>query len=120
MAIDPTVVAWINRETATLAHQGKVPGSPRETDLLKHWFRFRPEMLHQLKAVGPEMAEKLAFVLDRKRYQAMMQYMAAGMPEPDARQQANQDWLLMEPEQEDQVENQPLSDLISTSMTLKD
>jgi len=119
MAIDPSTVAWINQQVADLAREAKVPGSPRETDLLQHWFQARPKMLHQLMAVAPDLPEKLAFVLVEKQYQAMMAYLAAGMAYPDARQTANQDWLMMEPEQPDREENQPLSALTSISTTRK-
>jgi hypothetical protein len=72
MAIDPTVVAWVNQEAAALAHRGLTPGSPREADLLAHWHHHRPKMLHQLKAAG--IAQKMALVLDQKRWEAKLAY----------------------------------------------
>jgi len=113
MAIDPTVLKWVNRQVADLAHRGLVPGSPRETDLLQHWLQNRPKMMHRLDSAG--MAEKLAFVLDQKRWEARQQYIAAGMPPPDAEEQAMREWCLMEPEDEPQT--QPLPAPISTLTT---
>lgn len=113
MAIEPKTAAWIKQQVADLAHRGLAPGSPRETDLLRHWSQVRPKMLHRLDAAG--MAEKLAFVLDQKRWEARQQYIAAGMPPPDAEEQATREWCLMEPEDEPQT--QPSPDPISTLTT---
>lgn len=116
MAIDPTVVAWVNQEAAALAHRGQTPGSPREADLLAHWHHHRPKMLHQLKAAG--IAEKMALVLDQKRWEAKLAYIQAGMPMTDAELEATKEWLLMEPE--DESPNPALFDQISTSTTPND
>jgi hypothetical protein len=57
-------------------------------------------MVRAWQELGPEMLEKLAFVLDLKRYEAQKAYIQAGMPIPDAREEATKDWLMMEPETE--------------------
>lgn len=97
-AIDQETIAWVNQEAANLAHQGLVPGSPREKEILKSWQLNRPRMLHQLRAQG--IAEKMAFVLDQKQNQARKQYLQAGMPPTDAEEQATKDWLMLGPETE--------------------
>ncbi len=98
-AIDPSTVEWINREAAKLEERGFIPGSPREDDLLRHWQIHRPKMLSELMAAG--LAEKFAMVLLEKQYQSMREYLQAGMPPTDAREEADREWLLMEPEAED-------------------
>lgn len=108
--IDPELTAWINREAAALAHKGELPGSPRESELLKQWHHHRPQMMHRLVAAGLE--KKLALVLDHKRYQAMETYIQAGMPIPDAREQAEKDWLLMTTEEDDRNSLGPISTLM--------
>lgn len=95
-AIDQETIAWVNRETAAYAHQGLVPGSPREKDILRTWHLNRPKMLDELKAAG--IAEKMAFVLDQKQELARQQYLQAGMPPTDARELATKEWLLLSPE----------------------
>lgn len=112
---DAQTVAWVNQEAAKLEAAGDGMGSPREQDLIAHWKIYRPEMVRAWQALGPEMLEKLAFVLELKRYQAQEQYIRAGMPIPDAREEATKDWLMMEPET-DEDENLPQlpPDLTST------
>jgi hypothetical protein len=108
--LSPKVVAWINREAAALAHRGVVPGSPRETDLLQHWQTHRPKMLAMLQEAG--VAEKVALVLDEKRWEARQRAIQQGMPATDAEEQATREWLLQEPEDEKNPD-QPLRALIS-------
>ncbi len=109
--MDPEVAAWINREAAALAHKGELPGSPRESEILKQWHHHRPQMMHRL--VAADLHKKLALVLDHKRYQAMQEYQRAGMPIPDAREQAEKDWLLMTTEEDDRDALGPISTLMT-------
>jgi hypothetical protein len=97
MELDPTAIRWVQTEAAKLVREGITAGSPRETKLLRHWKAYRPKMYQAWERAG--LVAKLAFVLDMKRYQAMMQYIRAGMPPTDAEEEAAKDWLLMEPEQ---------------------
>jgi hypothetical protein len=96
---NPRTVAWVHQEVARLHREGDWEGSPRETDLLAHWKVHSPKMYHRWKALG--LVEKLAFVLDMKRYQTALMYRRAGMPYPDSQEQAIRDRCLMEPEAEE-------------------
>lgn len=108
-------VAWVNQEAAKLERAGDWMGSPRETKLIAHWRIYRPEMVRHWMALGPNMLKKLAFVLELKAYQAQEAYIRAGMPIPDAQEEATRDWLMMEPETEtDENLLQPLRGPIST------
>lgn len=92
--MDPSVVAWINAEALKLNQEDKVPGGPREKDVLMNWRRFRPELVRELNQAG--VLAKAAFVLDHKRWEAQKQYIRAGWPPTDAEEQATKEWLLME------------------------
>lgn len=105
---------WVNQEAAKLEAAGDGMGSPAEAKLIAHWRIYRPEMVRHWEALGPEMLAKLAFVLDLKRYAAQEMYIRAGMPIPDAREEATKDWLMMAPETETD-ESQPLPLLDPTS-----
>lgn len=95
---DQETVTWVNQQVAELAHQGLVPGSPRESEILKDWHHNRPRMMHRLKAQG--IAEKMAFVLDQKQNQARKRYLQSGMPPTDAEELATTEWLMLGPETE--------------------
>ncbi len=111
--MDQKFTRWVEAETAKYRMEGMVPGSPRETEILKFWKRHRPLMYQKLMAEN--LAAKLAFVLDRKRYQAKNQYIQAGMPMGDAEAEARSDWLMMEPES--MSPSRPHLAQISTLMT---
>ncbi len=104
--------AWLDRKVAEYERQGARPGSQKEADLLRYWRRERPLMYARLGT----MAAKFAFVLVMMEHETMMMYVKAGMPPTDAEEQAQKEWLLMEPESASHKE--PLSDRISSLMTL--
>lgn len=114
MLAEPTVIAWVNREAEKLEAGGRGPGSPREDKLIDHWRIYRPKMVAAWEAAGPEMLEKLAFVLDLMRYRTKEQYIQGGMPIPDAEEEATKDWLIMEPEDETPNRRPRLLDLTSS------
>jgi hypothetical protein len=66
--------------------------------ILKAWRILRPQMWAKLKEDGT--AEDLALVLQVAMWNAVDQYEKAGMPPTDARELAEREWLLMEPENE--------------------
>ena len=115
MTIDPKVVQWVNQEASKLEAAGDGMGSPRETKLIAHWKIYRPKMVRAWQALGPQMLAKLAFVLELKAYAAQERYIRAGMPIPDAQEEAAKDWLMMGPETDtDENPPPPLHGLIST------
>lgn len=89
---------WAKAESKAL-RQDFPMGSQAEKELIQHWTTHRPKMvamLTQMRALKP-----LAHVLVDRKIEAAQTYQRAGMPPPDAQEQAVKDWLLMEPEQED-------------------
>jgi hypothetical protein len=112
--INPEVVRWVNQQVEKYGQElGMAPGGPRETEILRFWRLHRPIMFRNLSEAG--LATKLAFVLDRKRYEAKKEYLRAGWPPTDAEEQAQKEWLLKEPES-DKSHSPPLFDQISSLM----
>lgn len=66
--------------------------------ILKACRILRPQMWAKLKEDGT--AEDLALVLQVAMWNAVDQYEKAGMPPTDARELAEREWLMMEPEKE--------------------
>ena len=112
---DATLAQWTTRKSRELAQEMPM-GSPRETDLIAHWRIHRPLMVARLERL--QILPQMAHVLDRLRYETQKANLAAGMPPTDAQEQAMKDWLLMEPEESDPSEADPL-DRITTSQTPK-
>ena len=71
-------------------------GSPAEKTVLAAWANSSPKMMADL---GPEAAKALAHVLVDRKLKAQAAYEKAGMPPTDAVEQAEQEWLLLEPEE---------------------
>jgi hypothetical protein len=98
MLLDLQFLTWVRQESDKLAELWPM-GSKVELDLLAHWRIHRPQMMAQLEA--HKVAEKLAHVLLNRMYHAMKANLRAGMGPTDATEQAEQDWLMLEPESED-------------------
>ena len=96
-ALDQETIAWVKAEVRKLAERGVIPGSPRETDLLKHWKENCPSLYHRLQEAN--LAVEMALVLGRKRYESQEEYIQAGWPPTDAEEQATKEWLMMDPEE---------------------
>jgi len=69
--------------------------------ILKAWEALRPVMWRRLKMAGT--AEDLALVVQVAMWDAVEQYERSGMPPTDAREQAEREWLMMEPEEEEAI-----------------
>lgn len=80
----------VGAEGVPQAGGGKLAGEPS-------WEVNRPKMLAALRARKADAA--LAHVLVDRFLKAKAQYLKAGMPPTDAREQAEQEWLLREPEE---------------------
>jgi hypothetical protein len=104
MVLDQKFLTWVRQESAKLAELWPM-GDKREQELLAHWRIYRPQMMARLEAM--KVAPQLAHVLLDREYQAFQQNLRAGMPPTDATEQAEQDWLMLEPESEDQPLDQP-------------
>jgi hypothetical protein len=89
---------WAHRESAAL-EQAWPKGSPAEKRVLETWKKKRPKMLADL---GEECAAALAHVLVDRKLKSQRAYERAGMTATDAAEQAEQEWLLLEPEDDDE------------------
>lgn len=91
-------VMWVRRESRALAHEWPMGGAAEE-EMLRRWSRLRPKMMAELLRLG--IAKQLAHVLENRRAEAVKRYLKAGMYLSDAREQAERDWLLNEPESDE-------------------
>lgn len=99
MELDQQFLNWVRQESALLAEKWPL-GDERERDLLAHWAISRPQMMARLEAM--KVAPQLAHVLLDRVYHTMQQYLRAGMGPTDATEQAERDWLMLEPESDDE------------------
>lgn len=76
-------------------------GSLKEREMIELWRRIRPQMTARLESMG--ILEEFAHLLHCRRMEAEDQYLKAGMGWPDSREQANLDWLIVEPESDPDV-----------------
>src|SRR5262245_36583853 len=99
--------AWALRESAALEPIWP-KGSPAEGRVLASWSVNRPSMLADLGEVG---AAALAHVLVDRKLKAQVAYEKGGLSPTDAAEQAEQEWLLLEPEVESEssVLDRPIS-----------
>ncbi len=65
----------------------------------KAWRILRPKMWARLQQDGT--TDDLALIVQVAMWDAMERYEKAGMPPTDAREQAEQEWLMMEPEEDE-------------------
>ena len=87
--------AWILKEHKAIAEEHPM-GPKDELDLMDHWAIHRPKMHKELTQMG--ILAETAHVLTEKAYLETMANEAARMPPTDSREQAEANWLLMEPE----------------------
>ena len=70
--------------------------------ILETWRRDSPQMAVRLEKQG--ILDDLAFVSQERMWQAAKEYRKGGMPVTDAREQAERDHLMLEPEQTEPTE----------------
>lgn len=70
--------------------------------ILETWRRDSPQMATRLEKRG--ILDDLAFVSQERMWQAAKAYRKGGMPVTDAREQAERDHLMLEPEQAEPTE----------------
>lgn len=87
---------WIRRESSRLNKMGETMGSPLEKTTIQRWRRDNPTVIAELDR--KKLTEPLAHVLIEKMLEAQRENLKAGMPLTDAREQAERDWLDLEPE----------------------
>ena len=94
---DTKFKAWVTKESRRLSDYVMPMGGPTQSQMLEFWKLHRPKMWVQLNRLG--IAKELAHVLDEKCQEAIRKNLAAGMYSTDAREEAEKDWLLLEPEE---------------------
>ena len=94
---DTKFKAWVLKESRRLADDVMPMGSPTQRQMLGFWKLHRPKMWAQLNRLG--ITRELAHVLDEKCQETIDKNLAAGMYSTDAREEAEKDWLLLEPEE---------------------
>lgn len=90
-----TTATWFKEESAKL-EETMPRGSKMERDLIRHWRQNSPRMVKRLEAQKALAAA--AHVLVDRALEAATDYKRAGMAPTDAREQAEREWLLKEPE----------------------
>ena len=96
---DPQFLHWVKSEAQRLRDEGEGGLVQQQARMLRFWEEYRPQMWARLQQAGPNVAKDLAVVLDHLAAGSAWQYLQAGLPPSDAREQANLEWLLMEPEE---------------------
>lgn len=107
----PAFAPWV-RKMANLfkdKDMAQMPGTPRQKAMIAYWKEHRPKMYRQLQALG--LVDSLAFVLDNLAIEEEDQNLKSGMGWPDSREQAEQAWLLMEPEEDQESKPGPWAEL---------
>lgn len=79
-----------------------------DKQIKRAWEVGRPEMWARLTNQG--LVDDLALVLQVAMWESEKRYLKAGMPPTDAREQAEREWLMLEPE-DDGEENSPWAEL---------
>lgn len=72
---------------------------PLDRRIKAAWEVLRPKMWARL--VKQDLVDDLALVLQTAMWEADARYLKAGMPPTDAREQAEREWLMLEPEDEE-------------------
>lgn len=93
--MDQQTIAWAKTESRKLARTWPA-GGQAEQKLIDHWTRHSPEMVKELKAAS--VLEEMAHVLHWRAMDAEAMYLKSGMAPTDAREQAEAEWLLMDPD----------------------
>lgn len=71
--------------------------------ILETWRRNSPKMVAELERQG--ILDDLAYVSQERMWQEMDRYLEGGLPVTDARELAEQDHLMLEPEDREELEN---------------
>lgn len=96
----PQEVKELKEQSARLAEQWP-RGSQEDRDLIATWRRNRPKMAARLAEQGVLVA--FAHLSAFRAGRAEKAYLEAGLPMTDAREQAAAEWLLQEPESEEET-----------------
>jgi hypothetical protein len=92
------LAAWAKKASRELMAQGELaPGSPGETEVMRHWRIWRPKMVAAMEARGALRALAHVLVTEAARTETLL--LQNGYPPSDANEEATREWLLQEPEE---------------------
>jgi hypothetical protein len=89
----------INQEYQQYQEQEVLHNQEMHQRILATWRRDSPKMTAELTKL--KLMDKMAFVVQERMWLASAENLKAGMPVTDAREQAEREHLLLEPELED-------------------
>ena len=90
-------------------------GSPLEDQVIQSWKANRPKMVARLAKYGAVNAS--SSVLVDRMLKSERTNTQAGLPPTDAREEAEKDWLMLEPEEEDGTTQAPYRPPVSSPTT---
>lgn len=98
-----TFKAWLNQEQKRFQEDQEevwpvMGATNRQREMKSYWRTHRPTMYKILLAEN--LLNQLAHVLECKMWEQEQKNQDSGIPWPDSRNLAQQEWLLMEPEEE--------------------
>jgi len=93
----------IKARAQTIRDSEEIISLDLDKQIKKAWRILRPQMWARLQDQG--IANDLALILQVAMWEAKDRYQKAGMPPTDAREQAEREFLMMEPETDQQEIN---------------
>lgn len=100
----PQEAQKIKQERQEYEKQGVIHNLEMHKMILETWKRDSPKMTARLNKL--KVTDELAYVSQERMWQTMTQYQKAKMPPTDAREQAEKEHLMLEPESQEPTENQ--------------
>lgn len=96
---------WVRKEHADLTKREETLNLQLRKQMLRSWELTRPKMYARLQAGG--ILEQTADVLQAKMWEAEKMYQEAGMARTDATEQAEREWLMLDPEDGESSQDGP-------------
>lgn len=97
--LDPQWVTQIRREARQLEKDSwEHPNLDLHRRILQAWTQDSPQMMARLKAISPSFPTDLAHVLQARMWAMQKDLIESGMAATDAREQAERETLMLEPE----------------------
>lgn len=97
------LIRQIKQESQRIQDEERGIGGQKEREMIALWRQIRPRMVARLEQAG--ILDEFAHLLINRASEASMENQRAGMGWPDSREEANKDWLLMDPEEPDEPTN---------------
>ena len=101
MAMDLTSPEWVKQRAQGIRGSEEILNLNLHARMLKSWRLTRPKMMFRLRLQG--IADDLAVVLQAAMWDAVDRYEKAGMSPTDARETAEREWLMLEPEADEET-----------------